>query len=386
MKQPTSEKKLKKRHNKQHYNPALSGVLYDDSMFWDLYYVFHNTKEDLVDSLCTLPSAAWQYAKKYWWKAIFTVLTAYTLSPQIWYDKNYGSWIKLDAINMKKTWLDSLYHTNHEETNYVIRLVSWLSDDEIRDWFVDKYGNDSEAAFDSVCKHTPKDVLMYKCLANVMMSIHNPHMWFEWDYKRDILWDALWYEKTTVGAKVDEFRAYMQVGNVKKLGLFSDTNNLKYILDSIALSNNKKPLDSAAYKTKIISLFQQWAKKIVNNIFAEAWHVRGMHKDGVIRYYVDYTVDYLKSWFSQRNLYQKKWSQEHRTHSEDLWYALGDEWILITQFIEMYEKNMPKASKFHISRLIHFLDWYFDNYKDVSKAQLYKERLQWLVSNNKITP
>lgn len=189
MRQPTTEKELKKRHDRQHNNPALPGVLYDNNPLRELYYVVHNTKEDIIDLLRQSPQAAWQLAKKHWWKAILGVLTAYTLSPQIGYDKNYGAWTKADATTKQTTWLDSLYHTNHEETNNVIRLVSWLADNDIRDWFVHKYGN--SAAFDSVYKHTPKDTLMYKCLATVMMSIHNPHMWFEGDYKRDILGDAL---------------------------------------------------------------------------------------------------------------------------------------------------------------------------------------------------
>lgn len=186
-------------------------------------------------------------------------------------------------------------------------------------------------------------------------------------------------------AKVDEFRAYMQIWNVKKLGMFSDTNNLKHTLDSIAISNKKEPLDSIAYNNKILSLFQQWAKKITNNIFAEAWHIRGMHKDGVIKYYIDYTLDYVRSWFTQRSLYKKQWSQEHRTHTEDLWYALWDEWILVTQFIKLYEKNMSHTNEFHIKRMIDFLDWYFENYSDPVKAQLYRDKLKWLQKAKKTT-
>jgi hypothetical protein len=66
MRQPRTEKELKKRHDRQHNNPALPGVLYDENIFRDIYYVLHNTKVDLVEALHQTPQAAWQFAKKHW--------------------------------------------------------------------------------------------------------------------------------------------------------------------------------------------------------------------------------------------------------------------------------------------------------------------------------
>ena len=66
MNQPTTGKQLKKRHDRLHNNPALPGLLYDSNPMRELYYVVHNTKENLISLLCQSPQAAWQFAKKHW--------------------------------------------------------------------------------------------------------------------------------------------------------------------------------------------------------------------------------------------------------------------------------------------------------------------------------
>lgn len=298
---------------------------------------------------------------------------AYMFSPQIGYDKHAWWWVKADEKTKKEFGIDSLYQTTDRETNTLVRLVSWLADSSSVDSLIKLYWH--KEAFDTLYLNTPRDTLMYRCLAEVLMSLYNPHMWFHWDYKRDILWDALWYDNTKVSAKVDEFSATMQVGNIKNIGIFADTLDYRKKQDSIQIALWKPPLTDEEFTAKLISLNKTWAKYIANKIFAEAWHIRWIHREWVIRYYMNYFGDYIKSWFKQKSLYEQPWSQENRTHNEDIWWWQWEEWILIAQFLQLYENNMPANSIRHLDRLITFYETYFGNYTDTKKSALYREKV-----------
>lgn len=60
-----------------------------------------------------------------------------------------------------------------------------------------------------------------------LITLHNPHSTFGWDYKRDILWDALWYDNSHVSAKVEELESKKQIFNIADIWVFADTTNLK---------------------------------------------------------------------------------------------------------------------------------------------------------------
>lgn len=355
-------------------NPALPGLVHSNHPVYPIRYVAHKTQDRLVKALLKQPKIFWRFLKKHWWKTFITgAFLAYMFSPEIWYFKNQWKRIKSDDKTKKEFWLDSVYQTTDWETNTIVKLVSWVAHKEDVDSLSSLYWH--KQAFDTMYANTPQDTLMYTCLVTIFMELHNPHTSFDGDYKRDILGDALWYDYWHVNAKVDEFKANMQIANIRSTGVFSDTTSLYHTMDSTATAEGRKLLPADITK-KIHELNRSWARYIVDKIVAELWHIRWLHRDGLIRYYMDYLWNYVKGSFQQKNLYDKPWTEEYETHSVDNWRWQWEEWIIIAKFLKLYEENMPKDSKRHTVRLASFYNWFFENYQDLVKAWFYIQKAE----------
>ncbi len=372
MNTPRTFEELKNIHDDIHHNTALAGVVYSNNPIWSVLYVANKTQDRLAKALLKQPKKFWRFLRKNRWKTfLMWYFLAYMFSPEIGYFKNQWKRVKADEKIKKETWLDSVYHTNDWETNTVVKLVSWIADQQDIDSLSKLYWH--KQAFDTMYANTPKDTLMYKCLATMFMKLHNPHTSFAGDYKRDILWDALWYDKWHVSAKVDEFQSNMQIANIKNTWVFADTASLYHTMDSTA-TVQWKPLLPQDLTKKIHELNKSWARYILNKIVAELWHIRGLHRDWLIRYYTDYLWNYLKNSFHQKSLYTKEWTKEYMTHNIDNGWWNWEEWVIIAQFIRLYEEQMPKNSKRHMERLASFYNWFFENYQDPVKSAFYREK------------
>lgn len=350
-------------------NPALAGLLYSDNPVWWVIYVGNMIQDRLAKALLKAsPKKVLRFLKKNRGKTFLTwAFLSYMFSPEIWYFKNQWQRVPSDAKIKKEIWLDSVYETKDRETNTIVKLVSWVASQEDVDSLTSLYWN--KAAFDTMYANTPRDTVLYKCLGNLFLSLDNPHAWFHGDYKRDILWNVLWYDKSHVAAKVDELRSNMQVANIQTTWVFGNIVNA----DTVSTTEATAITDSIS--KQINSLNKHWSTYILNNIMAELWHIRGFQREWLVKYYVDYTFDYIKNIWNQRWLYHMKNAKEQLTHTLDNGRANWEEGILIATLLKMYEEHMPKNSRFHIQRLINFYDWYFENYKDPVKASLYKEKL-----------
>ena len=368
MDSPKSFRELEQVHSRIHSKTA---------------YYSHHIKEAL------LRPVTWtaHFLKKYWTSIIAAWALLYMFSPEIWYFKNKWWRVPVDEKTKKEFWIDSIYQTNDWETNTIVRLVTGLADKNDIDSLVKLYWH--QQAFDTLFASAVKDTLLYKCYGDLLISIHNPHATFWWDYKRDFLWDALWYDRSHVNAKVEELQSKKQISNIKDKWVFSDTSNIKARLDSSLRKKNILLTEAAlldvlhrlnAGKTITVDSisYSWWIPKIFNSLLAEDGHISLLHKEWLIRNYLNYAGNYIKNWFKQDHLYWEANTVENQTHEEDRWWARGEEWILIAKLLKMYEERMPKNSVWHIERIALFYNWYFEHYKDPVKSQFYQDRLKTL--------
>lgn len=84
--------------------------------------------------------------------------------------------------------------------------------------------------------------------------------------------------------------------------------------------------------------YKWWIQKLINAEVAEDGHISILHKEWMIRNYLNYAWNYIKNWFKQKTLYHKDYTVENQTHEEDRWRAKGEEGIL-AKLLQMYGRS-----------------------------------------------
>ncbi len=274
------------------------------------------------------------------------VLWWYQLSEKIGY-------IHHDVQQELKDNLGKKEIVHDQETNDIIKLMSWKISQNEFDWLLLRHGYMNDTV--KIDELIQADEAMYKTILEIQTMYANPKISFSWFFKNLETW-----ENEPNRARFNPF-----------------TNTIKsHQLDSVMIKfdNVYNKENFMVEHTNGLSWLwvDTWQKYLLNNRIAEIAHAKQLQERWLIKMAIDGTIDYITSWFDYGKTYEVDGTEEYEAHKIY-------EPQLIKQFIEIYEKYADKESDVCLWNLSKFNSWFFDTFQDEEKALTYMNILeqQW---------
>lgn len=263
---------------------------------------------------------------------------AYQLSPKIGYQKHEVEKELVDNLWKKEILKD-------QETNDIIKLMSGKITQDEFDNLLARHGHINDGT--RINELIQPDEAMYKTILEMQTKYGNPKNSFWWFFINILTW-----ENEPTRSRINPVTNTI---NSHQL----DSVLIKF--DNIKTSEEK----NFRYNDGIEALNTDTRQKyLLNNWIAELSHIKQIQEKGSVKFILDIPTDFVKSWFSYPASYEKKWTQEYQAHKEY-------EPQLIKEFINTYQKYVPKESDMSIWNLAKFNAGFFEKYKDEKEVCTY---------------
>ena len=152
------------------------------------------------------------------------------------------------------------------------------------------------------------------------------------------------------------------------INTFNNTINI-HQLDSLMIKFKEHWTD-ADYASWTWSLwgfdFESRKSHMINNWIAELSHAKQLKERWMVKFSIDWWIDYLKAPGKYEKQYHIPWTIEYQAHKEY-------EPALIKEFIETYEKYTKNNPQFNF-KIAKFYGGFFEKYKDEEKALDYLQK------------
>lgn len=276
----------------------------------------------------------------------------YTISPKLKFAQHKCQQEIADVF-WKTKWLDSIYNHENKETNTILNTMSWyIKQEELKELLLSYGYSDAESNIDTSIK---ADKALYKALWEMNIKYWNPNITFWWGYTNRETWNQ---EDKRARFWVNTIHLH----NLKDLKINFQTP-LKNIIETNGEIDNEKIIkpwfDSTNQK-----LWENRQQYLINNWIAELSHAKQYKRDWAIRMWIDWWIDYLRSWFDYEKTYHINNTTENEAHSKI-------EPALCEELIELYKSyanlNSPESTFF----LWLMYSWYFENYNNIDEGKKY---------------
>jgi len=274
------------------------------------------------------------------------VLWWYHLSEEIGYVQH----------DIQKELKDTLWKTEilqDQETNDIIKLMSWKISQHEFDSLLFRHGYTNDTI--QINKLVQPDEAMYKTILEMQTKYANPKISFSWFFKNLETWE-----------------------NEPSRARFNPITNTihSHQLDSVLIkfddvkAKEKLSLDYVSGLNCFLS--DTWQKYLLNNRIAELAHAKQLKEKWFLKFWINSSIDYIRSGFDYDKTYFMPWTIEYQAHKEY-------EQKLIQEFIATYEKYSDKKSFDYLRELAKFNSWFFEKYKNeyITYTSLHKLWKMW---------
>lgn len=269
-------------------------------------------------------------------------LWAYQLSPKIGYIHHEVAKELKDTLWKKEILAD-------QETNDIIKLMSWTISQEEFDALLLRHGHKN----DSIKINTliQPDEVMYKTILEMQTKYGNPKILLWWSFRNLETWD-----------------------NEPTRARFNPITNTIHAhqLDSVLIN-----FDNLQDKENFYIDYVPWLwwlnydsrqKYLINNWIAELAHTKQLIEKWIIKMWINCAWDYVRSWFNHDKTYYTPWTIEYQAHKIY-------EPQLAQEFIQIYQKYINKTSGQKNLNMAKLYMWFFDTFRDEKKASEVLENL-----------